>query len=299
MKLPRRFIGFALFVSAVLFAGCKTAPKTVNVTGQILVSDAGKIQKTGLAPIWIYDATNSLLTTNLPLPNFGGRSRQDWQRITAAYPNSLNVYSNYAVLQPLGGQAQTKRIAANETYYKMKDALNGQTNGPAFEAVQQQEAEVKRIMTEENKAWDAADDARELIVLWYNLNPGILYATGVPEPLATAQTDRSGKFSFCLPADKKVLIAAHIEGKVDGQPGNYFWLMPFDAGNAITNVIVLNADNAICKRTQNQMPQVILPKDNGYIGAVGFGMLNRVRDARMSYEPPTHSTPILLSAPKK
>lgn len=290
MKPSRFLIIPAVFASVVLFAGCKTAPRKVTIIGQISVTAGEKIQKTGLAPIWIYDETNSLLTTNLPLPNFGGRSRKDWQRITTAYPNSLNVYSNYAVVQPLGGQAQTKRITATEIYYKMKAALNGQTNSAEFEAVLKQEVEVKRILAEENKLWDAADDLRDLIVLWYNLNPGILYATGVPEPLATAQTDKSGKFSFSLPAGKKVLIAAHIEGTVDDQPGNYFWLVPFAAGNATTNVIVLTADNATCKRTKSQMPQIILPKDNGYIGAVGFWMLNRVRDARLSYEPPPSTT---------
>jgi hypothetical protein len=283
MKFPRQFIVSTLIASAVLFAGCATAPKTVQVSGQILVSDGGKIQKTGLAPIWIYDATNTQLTAKFTLPNFGGRSRADWQRITTAYPNSLNVYSNYAVLQPLGPQAEVKRIAANEEYYKLKGALNGQTNGPAFDAVQQKELEVKRLLAEENRLWDAPQDIRELIVLWYNLNPGLLYAAGLPESLATAQTDKKGNFNFNLPAGKNVLIAAHIEGTVGGQPGNYFWLVPFNAGNAATNAIVLTGDNTTCKRTKSEMPPVMLPEANGYIGNVGFWMLNRTRDTRQSY----------------
>ncbi len=301
MKLPCLYLNSILIASAIMFSGCATAPKTVKVSAQILVTDAGKVQKTGLAPVWIYDATNAQLTAQFPLPKFGGRSRQDWQRITTAFPNSLNVYSNYAALDPLGPQAEVKRIAANAEYYKMKDALNGQTNGPAFDAVQRQELEVKRLLAEENKLWDAADDARELIVLWYNLNPGLLYAAGLPAPLATAQTDKKGNFNFTLPAGKSVLIAAHIEGTVDGQPGNYFWLLPFNAGIAATNAIVLTGDNASCKHTKPQMPPVMLPEANGYIGNVGFWMLNRARDARQSYEPPTQSAPgnesLRLSSP--
>ena len=295
MKLPCWIINSTLI--ALVISGCAITPKTTVITGQILVSDAGKIQKTGLAPIWIYDATNVQLTAKIPLPNFGGRGRQDWQRIVTAYPNSLGVYSNYVVLQSLAPKAEVKRMAANEEYYKKKEALNGQTNGPDFEAVEQLEAEAKRLLAEENKLWDQKDDMRDLIVLWYNLNPGILYATGVPEPLVTAQTDKSGHFSFTLPKSKSVLIAAHIEGTVDGQPGNYFWLVPFNSGNGATNVIVLNSDNAGCKPTKPQMPQIILPEANGYIGAVGFWMLNRVRDARPSYEPPPQNAPIFLSAP--
>ena len=295
MKLPFCIINSTLI--ALVVSGCATTPKTTTITGQILVSDAGKIQKTGLAPIWIYDATNVQLTAKIPLPDFGGRDRKDWQRIVTAYPNSLGVYSNYAALQPLAPKAEVKRMAANAEYYQKKEALNGQTNGPDFEAVQQLEAEAKRLLAEENKLWDQADDMRDLIVLWYNLNPGILYAAGLPEPLATAQTDKSGRFSFTLPKSKNVLIAAHIEGTVDGQPGNYFWLVPFNSGSATTNVIVLNSDNAGCKRAKSQMPQIILPEANGYIGAVGFWMLNRVRDARMSYEPPPQNAPVFLSSP--
>ncbi len=295
MKLP--FCLITATLAALIASGCATAPRLTTITGQILVSDAGQIQKTGLAPIWIYDATNAQLTAKIPLPNFGGRGRQDWQRIVTAYPNSLSVYSNYAALQPLAPKAEVKRMAANAAYYQKKAGLNGQTNGPDFAAVQQLEAEAKRLLAEENKLWDQADDLRDLIVLWYNLNPGILYATGLPQPLATAQTDKRGHFSFTLPKSKNVLIAAHIEGTVDGQPGNYFWLVPLNSGNAATNVIVLNSDNASCKRTKSQMPQIILPEANGYIGAVGFWMLNRVRDARTSFEPPPQKAPIRLSTP--
>jgi len=282
MKYSVVLLGLALALTLPLSTGCKTTSGMTVVTGQILVSDAGKVQKTGLAPVWIYDATNTLLTTNLPLPDFGGRSRQDWKRIVTAYPQSLSVYSNYAALQPLAPKAEIKRNAANEEFYRMKAALNGQTNGPAFDALQRQQAEVERLLAEENRLWDAADDLRDLIVLWYNLNPGILYAAGLPHPLQTVQTDRNGIFHYNLPAGKKVLVAAHIEGSIHGQPGNYFWLLPVAAGASSTNVLVLDGANAARKRTKAEMPQVILPEENGYLGAVGFWMLNRVRDARMS-----------------
>ena len=62
MKSSRSIFNLTLVVMAAVFAGCATAPKTVKITGQILVSDGGKIQKTGLAPVWIYDATNVQLT---------------------------------------------------------------------------------------------------------------------------------------------------------------------------------------------------------------------------------------------
>ena len=70
MKLP--FCLITATLAALIASGCATAPRLTTITGQILVSDAGQIQKTGLAPIWIYDATNAQLTAKIPLPNFGG-----------------------------------------------------------------------------------------------------------------------------------------------------------------------------------------------------------------------------------
>jgi len=261
-------VPFVLAVYLAGLAGCSRAkapapeshvpeaavPAGIAIHGQIHAIDAGSVQKTGLAPVWIYDAANAQLTTPIPLPKFGGRTRQDWQRIVTACPKSLTVYSNYQVLQPLGPQAEVKRMNAKD------------------------DIEQQKLYAEENRLWDQADDARELIVLWYNLNPGLLYAAGLPEPLAMAQTDQDGNFTASLPPGKKVLIAAHIEGKIDGQAGNYFWLVPFDPGAARN--VVLGNDNVSCRRTRSQMPQIILPETNGFIGNVGFWMLNRVRDAR-------------------
>jgi hypothetical protein len=280
IKAPRFVFGLAAVVTAALLAGCNSAPRTVTITGQILVSDGGKIQNTGLAPVWIYEATNTQLTTKIPLPDFGGRSRKDWQRIVTAFPASLSVCSNYDALKPLAPKAEVKRMALAKEYYQSKQALNGQTSGPDFEAMKRLETEMNRLMAEENRLWDQADDMRDMIVLWYNINPGVLYAAGVPQRLTTVQTDKQGKFSLTLPASRKVLIAAHIEGAIDGQPGNYFWLVPFDSGKAATNSVILSGDNVSCKHTRPQMPHVILPKANGYIGDAGFWMLNRVRDAR-------------------
>jgi hypothetical protein len=252
-----------------------------QVGGQIRVTDGGKIQPTGLAPVWIYDATNVQLTANIPLPVFGGRTRDDWQRIVKACPNSLSVYSNYETLVPLAPAAEVKRIAKADECVKMREKLNGQTNGPDFTALEKLRAEWRQLMTEEDRLWDQEDDRGELIVLWYNLNPGILYSAGLPKPFATAQTDPDGHFTFTIPVNKPVLIAAHINGAVHGQAGNYFWLLPYDPAHAGTN-LVLNGDNARCKRTQARMPQVILPETNGYIGSVGFWSIHRLRDSTMN-----------------
>jgi hypothetical protein len=63
-------------------------------------------------------------------------------------------------------------------------------------------------------------------------------------PLALAQTDTNGNFSIELPASKKVLLAVHIQGAVNGEPGDYFWLVPLTAGDANSGNLVLNGDNA-------------------------------------------------------
>ena len=161
--------------------------------------------------------------------------------------------------------------------------LDGRTSGPEFDAVTRLQAEAARLLAEENAAWDGADDLRDLIVFWYNLNPGVLYVSGLPAPLATAQTDKSGHFSFRLPAWKNVLVAAHIEGTIAGKPGRYFWLLPFNADNSPTNMLALSGDNAAARLEKAQLARIILPETNGFLGEVGFWMLNRVRDDRAGH----------------
>lgn len=284
MKFHFFLINSTVIAIAVFFTGCATTPKTTKISGQILVSDNGQIQKTGKAPIWIYDATNTDLMISNALPNFGGRSRQDWKRIVAAYPNSLNAYSNYEVAVQNASNTEMKYRDVNQKYWDKKDALNGQTNGSDFELVQQLEANAKQALTDKELAWDKDDDSRELIFYWYGVNPEILYA-GLPEPLALVQTDTNGNFSIELPKSKKVLLAVHIQGTVDGKPGDYFWLMPVTAGDANSNNLLLNGDNARMRKVKPALPVIILPEANGYIGNIGFTTQsqNRLRDRGTPY----------------
>jgi hypothetical protein len=281
MKVVPLIFNFTWILMMVWATGCASISKTPAIHGQIVVADAGKIQETGRAPVWIYDAANVQLTTKIPLPGFGGRSRDDWKRIVTAYPDALSVYSNYEALVALPPAAEVKRIAKAREYYEKKAALNGQTNGSNYEAVKKLGTEWKALMAEEDRLWDQEDDMGELIVFWYNVNPGILYAAGLPEPLLTTQTDQSGRFSFTIPLDKPVLIATHINGTAGSQAGNYFWLVPLDPAHAGTNGIILNGENVRCNRKQSNMPQVILPETNGYLGSAVFGPLHRLRDERM------------------
>ena len=217
MKFPAFFINSTIIALAILFTGCATTSKTSRISGQILASDNGQIQKTGKAPVWIYDATNADLTISNALPNFGGRSRQDWKRIVAAYPNSLNAYSNYEAAVQNASATETKYRDVNQKYRDKKDALNGQTNGPDFDLVQQLEADAKKALVDKELAWDKDDDARELIFYWYGVNPEILYA-GLPGPLALAQTDTNGYFSIELPKSKKVLLAVIFKARWMANP---------------------------------------------------------------------------------
>jgi hypothetical protein len=284
MKLSCLFINSTIVAAAIWFTGCATTPKTSRISGQILVVEDGKIQKTGKAPIWIYDATNTDLAISNALPNFGGRSRQDWKRIVAAYPNSLNAYSNYEAAVRNASATETKYRDVNQKYWDKKQALNGQTNGPDFEAVTQLEAAAKNALAAKELAWDKDDDARELIFYWYGVNPEILYA-GLPEPLALTQTDTNGNFSIELPKSKKILLAVHIQGAVDGKPGDYFWLVPVTAGATNSGNLILNGDNASTRQVKPRLPAIILPEANGYIGNIGFSTQsqNRMRDRGTPY----------------
>ena len=282
IRLPLLLINFTIISLAILFAGCASAPKTCKIGGQILVSDNGKIQPTGKAPIWIYDATNSQLTVCKPLPNFGGRSRQDWKRIVEEYPNSLNARSNYMAAVQNASSAELKYRDVNEKFWQKKNALNGQTNGPDFELVKQLEVAVKAALEEKDLAWDKDDDARELIFYWYGVNPEILYA-GLPTPVALAQTDTNGNFNIELPKSKKVLLAIHTEGTVDGMPGDYFWLTPVTASEAKSSHLVLNGENSWVRKPRPVQPVIILPEPNGYIGNIGSSKQIRLRDRGTPY----------------
>lgn len=276
MKFSYLFINSTIIASAILFTGCATTPKTTQITGQILVSDNGKIQKTGLAPIWIYDATNIQLTANIPLPDFGGRSRKDLTRIRANYPGVLTVCSNYQAVMDKFAPAEMKYENLNQKYSDMKNALHGQTNGPDFDAVKQLGDQIRQAMEARDRVGDEGDDARELIFYWFNVNPGILYAS-LPQPMAVIQTDTNGNFSITLSKSKNILIAAHIQGSLNGQPGHYFWLLPISLSN--TNGIVLNSGNVRYAKKESELkPTQLLVLDSG----IGIATPHRTRDSQQN-----------------
>lgn len=282
MKSPLIF-NLTLVAMVAVFAGCATAPKTVTISGQIIVNNGGKIQKTGLAPIWIYDATNVQLTANIPVPNFGGRSRTDLNRIRKDYPAVLTVCSNYQAASDGFPAAEMKYRDLNQKYSDAKNALHGQTNGPDFDAVKELGAEVIRAMEARWQAGDAADDQREFIFYWFNVNQGILY-TGLPQPLATTRTDTNGNFSVTLPASKNVVIVAHIEGSLQEQPGHYFWLLPLAASPSKTTPIILNRDNARLTRKNSELkPTMIYVMLDSGNGGISLGPVHRDRDTRQNW----------------
>ena len=280
MKLHLFSFYCAFAVIAAFFAGCATAPKTVTITGQILVTDNGAIQKTGLAPIWIYDATNTNLTAQVPLPKFGGRSRQDLQRIARECPGAVEICSNYWAAMNRAPKAEIAYNQLNGQYQNQKAALHGTTNGPAYDVVLQLGAQVEAAWQIKTQAWDDADDINEFIFYWFNVNPGMLYATR-PQPLAVVQADKDGNFSFTLPLKKTVLVAAHIQGKINGQTGQYFWLLPVSATDAKNGPVVLNAGNARLRRKNSQLKptQILVLTDSGN-GGISISIPNRVRDVR-------------------
>jgi hypothetical protein len=279
MKFNCRLINLSLIAAAIWVTGCATAPWTVTISGQILVSDAGKVQKTGLAPIWIYDATNVQSSANIPLPNFGGRSRADLTRIRDNYPGVLTVCSNYQATLDRAAAAELKYEDLNQKFWNKKNSLNGRTNGPDFDAVQQLGAEAKKASDERWVAVDQSDDVRELIFYWFNVNPGILYA-GLPEPLMVAQTDKNGNFNVTLPKSKNILMVAHIQGSLNGRPGHYFWLLPVSLAG--TNVIVLNSANVCQAKKESELkPTQVLVLNSGF----GLATPRRVRDTRQDWQP--------------
>jgi hypothetical protein len=285
MKSLRAILASSAALVALVLAGCATAPKTVTLNGQIFLTDSGKIQKTGLTPIWIYDVTNSELTTQIPLPNFGGRGRADLTRIRKDYPAVLTVCSNYQAACDKFPAAEIKYRDLNQQFDERKNALHGQTNGPEFEAVQRLRAETASALEARDQAIDESDDARELIFYWFNVNPGILYG-GLPRPLATAQTDTNGEFSITLPKDKNFLVVAHIEGSINGEPGHYFIRWPLTGSwTGARNYIFDNSSACVTKRNSELKPMMIyVLLDNGN-GGLGLSSAPRNRDTQMKMRP--------------
>jgi hypothetical protein len=282
MKLNRLLINSTLVVLAIWFVGCSTAPKAVQLNGQIIITDDGKLQKTGLAPIWIYDATNTQLTAQIPLPNFGGRSRADLARIQKEYPAVLTLCSNYqaAVALDKFSSFEMKYRDLNAKYSDKKEALRGQTNGPDFDVLKQLGGQVRQVMEARDRVIDEGDDARELIFYWFNVNPGILYA-GLPQPLATAQTDTNGNFSVTLPKDKNILLVAHIEGSVNGEPGHYFIRWPLVGDWPGTKRFIFgNSSAGLIKRSSELKPTQIYAE-----GGIMLGPIHRTRDSQLNWRP--------------
>lgn len=259
-------------------AGCTATPTTATLNGRIIITEDGKVQKTGLAPVWIYDATNTQLIAQIPPPNFGGRSRADLTRIEMDYPGVLVTCSNYQAALDKFPAAETAYRDLNEKFAEKKNALHGQTNGPDFEAAKQLGAEIISVLAVRDLATDESDDARELIFYWFNVNPGIIYA-GLPQPLATVQTDTNGEFSITLPKGKNFLLVAHIEGTVNGQPGHYFIRWPLTGGWTGTNGYVFgNSSTCLTRRSSELKPTIVY----ALRGGIGLGPIHRTRDAQLN-----------------
>jgi hypothetical protein len=278
MKFSRIVLILPVIAVAILFAGCATAPKMIRLDGQIVLTDGGRLQKTGLAPVWIYDATNIQLTTQIPLPNFGGRGRADLTRIRQEYPAVLTVCSNYQAAMDKTAPAQLAYNDINQKFQSRKIALQGQTNGPEVEALKQLGAETERVLEANWRAWDTADDQRELIFYWFNVNPGILYA-GLPQPLATAQTDTNGAFSVTLPKDKNFLLVAHVEGTINGEAGHYFVRWPLTGGWTGARKYIFGTSSACLTKRNSELKPIVINVllDNGN-GGLNFGAGHRARD---------------------
>jgi hypothetical protein len=97
--------------------------------------------------------------------------------------------------------------------------------------------------------------------------------------MAVIQTDTNGNFTFGLSQSKNVLLAAHIEATIDGEPGSYFWLVPVNLGDVKATNLVLSGENVNCRKKKSQMPIVTLPRTKGGFVQENF-WLNRVRDVR-------------------
>ena len=131
-----------------------------------------------------------------------------------------------------------------------------------------------------NQAFDVGDDQRELIFYWFNVNPGILYAF-LPQPLVITQTDTNGNFSVTLPKGKNILLVAHIEGTISGEPGHYFIRWPL-AGDwtGVRKYIFGNSSACLIKRSSELKPTIIY-SENG----VMLGPIHRTRDSQLNWRP--------------
>jgi hypothetical protein len=250
---------------------------TNQVHGKIQIGDGS--QKTGFAPIWIYDASETELSKSNGLPDFGGRSRSDFARIRKMYPAILNVWSNYnAAVQKAAAMEMTYR-ATNEIYQTAKEAENNQNGGSESKKAQKLEEAMNHTSETRWQAVDDSDDQREFIFYWFNVNPGILYST-MPRLLAKTMTDKNGNFSFDMLNTKNTLLAVHVEETINGQTEQYFWLLNVPLNGAKTDDILLNDTNALFHKKNSELkPAWILTPDT----SVYIATPHRVRDTRQDY----------------
>jgi len=261
-QMGKHLVIVAVVLGTLMFVGCSNTPKACEIRGQILAGADGTIEKIGDTRVWVYDATNAQLTANIALPNLGGRTRQDWARIRGNYPGFVLVSSNYHKALRQAIIAETEFRTVNQKFWDKKNALKGRTNGPEFEEVQKLQAETKKASDRRWQAWGERDEQSDLIFYWFNVNPGILYAS-LPPPLTAGRADTNGSFNFTVPQSKNVLLAAHLKGSINGRPGQYFWLLPVSS-MAKVNKVVLNPDNVFCAKSASELkPLEIFDFDSG------------------------------------
>jgi hypothetical protein len=276
-----RFWSLACCVSGLILISSQrvlSSPLSAKITGKILVLDRGTVQRPGLAPIWIYHPGVQLTTSNA-IPNLGGRTRNDWKRISSEYPAFATVYLKYEGASKKASDSESQYRIANQLYQNQKKVLGRKVEGPGLDTLNKLAEQLKTAESERDRNWDALDDTKELIGFWHNVNPRVLF-DGLPTPLAVTQTDTNGTFTLTLPDAKTVLLAAHIEATIDGQAGHYFWLkeVQIDATGSVN--LVLDSNNARCRKKQSEMAYPTLLKTTGDREEVTFTMPTRLRDSR-------------------
>jgi hypothetical protein len=80
-----------------------------------------------------------------------------------------------------------------------------------------------------------------------NFPSGNYYFDGLPQPLATTQTDADGEFTIDIPAEGEFALAAHTQRDVGSHVENYFWLIKVQKNQQ--GKIMLSNDNLFSPST--------------------------------------------------
>ena len=223
---------------AILLVGC-TLERKGDLEGEVfIVTRGGENYKLGLVPITLY----SLDSLKPYLEQKKQQAETEFARLGR-------------LVDPAKSEMNAKEKARDAAFQAFLNAGNSDPNRSSLEAAYHQAKGQCELVV---RAYHFLLDAQSKLV------SGAFYFDGLPEPLATTQTNSDGKFTIEIPAKGNFVIAARADHTIGNSTEHYYWLIKVSLDGAAKKAIMLSNNNLSSEGSSDSLITTSKPKHDDY-----------------------------------